>query len=472
MEMQKSVAVIITVGIIILGTVGIFGWMFLKQLGMDSALWQKSPEKDTQIAIDSNKSEQNKATDNRLQSTAAIVTETGVPEVEFVRTVKVQGAITGAYRDINDIQILSTGELAYKKSVFPKDSFVIREGDVQESFFVGDKIIPNKDTLTPIKEIDGKLTYLVESAPRSLNTLIFGNDKKAPDSYFSKFEDIGGKLAYTYRKPDDPFETLIYDDKEITTSDRYFPLVKDVGGKLAYVKRTKTADPSSYKETLFYDGQEIRTLGTPEDIEIIAGKLAYIVRDGTQKKDILFYDGKQVNMADSIRGLGGINGKLIYQVENTGGSIALVIDGKVISNSSFGGYLVKDIGGRLAYTFMEAVPNNKLKSSLVYDGKEIASTTPEMGWAVIRGEVIVNIEDIRGKLAYTVEGHESSDSLYYDGMKILTADVIGNSYQGVEVAGNYYAPKLSESMKPFYFFGANEKDGLTIFSIYRITPSE
>ncbi len=404
------------------------------------------------------------------QGAAVAVTATETPEVEYIRTVEVQGTLTGAYRDINNIQILSTGELAYKKSVFPKDDLIIEDGDVKEWFFIGGKEIPHKDTLTPVKEIGGKLTYLIDSASMSRKTLVFGNDSKAPDSYFERFEDIGGKLAYIYHKPDEQLERLVYDDKEIATADIYFTLLKDVGGALAYVKRSKSTEPSSYKETLFYDGQEIITTGTPKDVELVAGMLAYIVRDDTRNKDTLFYGDKQVETADAIWGLASINGKLMYQMKDDKGVSVLVEDGKQIA--ALGNrYTTRDVGGKLAYTFITAAPDKQsLQNKLIFDGVEVASSTFDAFLTAMAGETISDIEDVGGRLAYTIEGHESEDSFYYDGKKVLTAEIIGNSYQTVAVAGDYYTPYIAKSMKPFYFFGANEKDGMTTFSVYRITP--
>ncbi len=161
-------------------------------------------------------------------------------------------------------------------------------------------------------------------------------------------------------------------------------------------------------------------------------------------------------------------------MQNGNGSTILVGDGKHIATSMYG-FVVKEIDGKLAYSSVSANPDKtnemSLKHNLFYDGVEVTSSNFALFLTAEYGERISDIEDVGGELAYIIEGHESEDSLYYNGKKILTAEIIGNSYQTVINGGNSYAPYTSKGTKPFYFFGADEKDGTTTFSIYRIIPN-
>ncbi len=404
-----------------------------------------------------------------VSSSTNTIEKVDTGSVELIKKIEIEGVISGPYRDINAVQILSNGELVYKKSIMPRDQYVFKEGDIKETFFIGSTTINFKDALTPVKEVGGKITYLISGPGSPMNAIIYGSETKSPGNYFSEFMDIGGKLAYVYRKPDSTFETLVYDDKEIASTDINFIDIKEVDGKLIYAKRDRATSTGVLQDVIFYDGNKIEISGEVRDLEIVNSALAYTVYGLTPDKYTLFYDGKKIDEDDAIGGLMEINGELVYIKRNKGEGTVLMKGNDLIISGVSEIYSTEAIGNKFAYAYMSIAPSQPdlMRSVLVLDGTEVASTTFQIGWGRASGDIISGIADVYGRLAFSITNNDANDTLYYDGKLIHTAQIIGTSYDVVEK----YKLRIDKSSPlPFYFYGADEKDGVTTFSIYRINP--
>lgn len=410
---------------------------------------------------------------SRLWSKAA--SNSSLPQdlrIELVNTIQIPGTITGAYRDINDIQLLSDGTLAYKKSIIPRDTYYYEEGDITETFYIGKESLAGKDSLSPVKEIAGRKTYLKDSdSGFSRTSLIYGTETEITDVYVSQFTEIHGRLAYTYRHPESTTESLVYAGRILDTATQFSELFEGPDGSIAYIKSLTSDDGINNRTALFVNGTEIKTSGNVVDAALVGGSLAYITYDQGLHMHTLFYQGNAIDSAPRLGRLMDLNGKLVYQKQagtDAFASSTLIVDGAVAATGDLE-YTTKEIAGSLAYVATSISPSTfEVETTLVHNGIEVASTTAPMGWARVAGDVISHFFAVNSLLAYIISSDESS-SLYYGGELVKTAQLIGTSYDEIQESGTKYTPKIDKTNPPpFYFYEANEADGVVTFNIYRI----
>jgi hypothetical protein len=425
--------------------------------------------------------------------------------IELVQTIKVDGTIKGDYANIRDIRLLYNGEIVYHKIKVPEDS--------KKKIFPESSLFVNNEEITdvakfgpssPVKEINGVLTYLVnteetvfDGVERRDNFLIGeiyklngphilrSGSQDIAKGYFMNFLEVGGKLAYVYKESPESPDILVYDDEEIARAE-YIVGVKDLGGKLFYViydYPEQGPGGSTYDryQRIFYDGDEVvmydhlnekfsykgSVLLRIGSLTLVNGKWAFVAYYSIDSNPVkwLVHEGLLVDVATGTLEIAPIADRLVYQrSDDLSDNPILIVDGEEVGPP--GDKQVFSVGGEIGYIM--SIPDNEdyliSQKKLYLDGVELASVNFRYSNRGSSGEFFSEVQDVAGKLMYKVTSlDESNDSIFYDGENILSADMIGSSFQTIADDG-----KIIDPQTPFYFYGANEENGVTTFSIYKI----
>ena len=321
----------------------------------------------------------------------------------------------------------------------------------QSLFYDGKKVT---DDVLRYGDIGGKLFYFPNHDMRLTNTVpLFYDGKKLTDHHYYGPEDIGGKPAYTTYDLTTRHQTLFYGSEKIAEATNFVSFIF-INGKFAY---TSQKDDSSTVTTLFYDGKEIVSADAIDFLTGVKNNLAYTTINESKTKPTTFYGGK--SLGDNVFFLKEINNKPAYMSYNTnikGTEIwTIFYDGKKIIDTYYRAPRLFNNNGQLCY--LAVMQEGGTVWDLSCDGTKLKDN-------------VVSAQEMRGGILYTTYDEVGKKMTFYWNNNQVTEIPLEKLYteSKSESMISGYIGNMNSTSSPSYFYTKNIKDGISIFSIYKV----